>query len=339
MSRPIASLNLSPRLSDRLLHMGYRCVEDLKDISTLELAQDVGISLADAQLIMQHIQPADHPIVSASQLFQKEQQRIAIPTGSKALDQIFGSMGLEPGRLYELLGVPGVGKTQLGMQLCVNVQTPQHLGGAGGQAIFIDTEGTFVAERAQQMAQSAIQRWEQTALAQLPHSGITPTPLPTVEDILEGILYLRVLDVAELDTLVKQLRTFCEVHPGYKLVVLDSIAFPIRASFLDKTQRIRLLHTLGYELHALAREHELVVVITNQMTTRFPTLSSPAAQTSGTKSVSPALGDTWSDICQYRVVFYWDGDTRYARVLKSPFLQELSAPFSIEVTGIEDSNV
>ncbi|KAJ1653039.1 hypothetical protein IWQ61_006758 [Dispira simplex] len=321
MSRPIASLNLPPLLSNRLLHMGYRCVEDLQDIPTIELAQ-----------------VAVHPIISASQLLQQEQQRIAIPTGSKALDQVFGNAGLEPGRLYELLGVPGVGKTQLGMQLCVNVQIPQHLGGAGGQAIFIDTEGTFVAQRAQQMAQGAVQRWGQTTLAELSHNEIAPTPLPTMEDLLEGILYLRVLDVVELDSLVKQLRTFCGEHHGYKLVVVDSIAFPIRASFLDKAQRTRILHTLGYELHALAREHELVVVLTNQMTTRFQSSSSLAAQTSGTMSVSPALGDAWGDICQYRVVFYWDGYTQYARVLKSPFLQELTAPFSINDTGIADSN-
>ena len=43
--------------------------------------------------------------------------------------------------MTEFCGVPGIGKTQLGMQLCVNVQRPTELGGRGGAAIYIDTEG------------------------------------------------------------------------------------------------------------------------------------------------------------------------------------------------------
>ena len=36
-------------------------------------------------------------------------------------------------------GVPGVGKTQLGMQLALDVQIPRAFGGVGGQAVYIDT--------------------------------------------------------------------------------------------------------------------------------------------------------------------------------------------------------
>lgn len=34
-------------------------------------------------------------------------------------------------------GVPGVGKTQLGMQIAVNVQIPVAFGGLGGKAVYI----------------------------------------------------------------------------------------------------------------------------------------------------------------------------------------------------------
>ena len=37
--------------------------------------------------------------------------------------------------------MPGVGKTQLGIQLCVDVQLPQCYSGAAGHAVYIDTEG------------------------------------------------------------------------------------------------------------------------------------------------------------------------------------------------------
>jgi RAD51-like protein 2 len=40
-------------------------------------------------------------------------------------------------------GVPGVGKTQLGMQLAINVQIPVKLGGVGGHAIYIDDKSQY----------------------------------------------------------------------------------------------------------------------------------------------------------------------------------------------------
>ena len=55
-------------------------------------------------------------------------------------------------------GPPGVGKTQIGIQLSLCVQIPTQLGGANGQALYIDTEGSFRAERAAQMATRLAQR-------------------------------------------------------------------------------------------------------------------------------------------------------------------------------------
>lgn len=42
------------------------------------------------------------------------------------------------------------------MQLCVDVSIPECFGGVQGQAIYIDTEGSFVAERILQMAEAAV---------------------------------------------------------------------------------------------------------------------------------------------------------------------------------------
>ncbi len=43
------------------------------------------------------------------------------------------------------------------MQLCVDVQIPQCFGGVGGDAIYIDTEGSFIAHRVADMAKAAVQ--------------------------------------------------------------------------------------------------------------------------------------------------------------------------------------
>ena len=49
-----------------------------------------------------------------------------------------------------------MGKTQLGMQLAVNCQRPVACGGLGGHAVYIDTEGSFTAERAEDMSQAML---------------------------------------------------------------------------------------------------------------------------------------------------------------------------------------
>ena len=59
-------------------------------------------------------------------------------------------------QVTEFCGVPGVGKTQLGIQLAVDVQIPVVFGGLGGKAVYIDTEGSFMIDRVQDIASAAV---------------------------------------------------------------------------------------------------------------------------------------------------------------------------------------
>ena len=93
-------------------------------------------------------------------------------------DQPFVPLGIQRGCTSEICGGPGAGKTQLMLQLCVSVQVtclplphdkaelctfyatvlqiPETLGGVGGEAVYIDAEGSFVAERLEQIAGAVI---------------------------------------------------------------------------------------------------------------------------------------------------------------------------------------
>lgn len=64
--------------------------------------------------------------------------------------------GVEVGKLTELSGPPGVGKTQLLLQLAVSCAMPVELGGLDGSCLFIDTEGSFVYERFYEIALAAV---------------------------------------------------------------------------------------------------------------------------------------------------------------------------------------
>ena len=45
-----------------------------------------------------------------------------------------------------------MGKTQLGIQLAVHTQIPADLGGLAGKSVYVDTEGSFTAMRAEDMS-------------------------------------------------------------------------------------------------------------------------------------------------------------------------------------------
>lgn len=64
--------------------------------------------------------------------------------------------GLPLGKISEICGAAGVGKTQICMQYCVNVQIPEIFGGLAGKAIYIDTEGSFMSNRVVEIANSTI---------------------------------------------------------------------------------------------------------------------------------------------------------------------------------------
>ena len=59
--------------------------------------------------------------------------------------------------MTELCGVAGAGKTQFCMQLAVDVTIPEEFGGVGGQAVYVDTEGSLVVERLAEMAAATVQ--------------------------------------------------------------------------------------------------------------------------------------------------------------------------------------
>src|SRR6266581_3284340 len=103
-----------------------------------------------------------------SPLRRKQLQRLSF--ASTNLDKLLGN-GLETQAITEFVGEFGAGKSQICMKLSVNVQLPTKDGGLEGKALFIDTEGTFAAQRVYQMAQAM---------------GLD------ADKILDGIIYSRV---------------------------------------------------------------------------------------------------------------------------------------------------
>ncbi|CAI5490312.1 unnamed protein product, partial [Closterium sp. Naga37s-1] len=328
--RETVSLPLPPSLRSRLLAAGFLTVADFHTLKPEDLARDASLSLEDAKHVLGvaagSIQTSIIPTAagiagarSAWELLEAERGRGRVQTMCAELDAMLGG-GVALQELTEICGPPGVGKTQLGMQLAINVQTPAVLGGVEGEAVYVDTEGSFMVERAAEMADA----WAAhcTAAATAIDAPTPDTTAPSQASIhhqqfqphqqhsqqqfqqqhqqshnrsqqqqhmfpnapgavsaavaskasraaaLAGVHYLRVYDHTEQTALVHSLPHLLALHPKVKLVVIDSVTFHFRHGFTDMGLRSRLLASMARELLAIANEHNVAVVLVNQVTTK-----------------------------------------------------------------------
>ena len=130
--------------------------------------------------------------------------------------------------------------------------------------MFADTEGSFLARRAEQIATGTseyirrkIDGQQQRMAAQ--GKSFNPGPLPTVDMLLDNIHVFRVYDHVEQLATIKALPAFLKSHPNVHLIIIDSVAFHFRRGFTDMGLRSRLLTGMAQELLHLANQHQLAV--------------------------------------------------------------------------------
>ena len=222
----------------------------------------------------------------------------------------------------------------------MNVQISEKLGGLEGEAVYIDTEGSFIAERVIEIIDGTANRL--AALepsAQHQHQQEISVEQRakelegfTVDNVLSRIHYFRVHDYVEEIALLNVLEDFVRDHPKVKLVVIDSIAFHFRYDFSDIALRTRLLNGMAQGLMRLAEESQLAVVLMNQMTTKIQ-----AGEAYQDQSIlTPALGESWGHACTSRVNLFWQDAQRHAQLFKSPSQKEQVVRYQIGRDGIQD---
>ncbi|EGD72364.1 hypothetical protein PTSG_00384 [Salpingoeca rosetta] len=324
MSRkPVSACRLTAGQTHKLARCGYETVGDLEYVTVAELSKELEIGEEEAAQILRQIKDDSSSGVESSTVFsglRREEQLHSLSTLTRDFDELLGG-GIEPRKLTEFCGAPGAGKTQLAMQLSVNCQLPHAFGGLAGQVVYIDTEGSFMADRFKEIAEHTRSELQPRASRRRKKQAA----LPSVEEMLEGVHVFRVHNYIEQIAVLNALPAFQIDHPQVKLVVIDSIAFHFRADFHDMGLRTRLLNGAAQQLLSLATQHNIVVLITNQMTTTIK---------DGTATLIPALGETWAHACTTRVVLAFDGDTRSASLFKSPSLPEGSIHYSVTAGGV-----
>ncbi|XP_052179769.1 DNA repair protein RAD51 homolog 3 isoform X2 [Diospyros lotus] len=332
----ILRMAVSATQRGKLIAAGYTSLSSLSSISPPVLARDLQIPESEASEILKAASQSVrldnsngcHAIIAGAQtawdMLNEEDTSRCITTSCADLDNILGG-GINCKEVTEIGGVPGIGKTQLGIQLAVNVQRPADYGGLGGKAIYI--EGSFMVERALQIAEACVE--DMLEYRGFLRKNFEPCHVSMQpKDFLANIFYFRICSYTEQLAVVNYLDKFISDHKDVKLVIIDSVTFHFRQDFDDMALRTRLLSGMALKLIKLAKKNSLAVVLLNQATTKY---------SNGSFHLSLALGDSWSHACTNRVILYWNGNERYAYLDKSPSLPSASAPYSVTPKGIRDA--
>jgi DNA repair protein RadA len=242
---------------------------------------------------------------AADQLYSQQQQRRKerLSTGSVNLDDLL-SGGLETGTITQFYGPPTAGKTHLCHLLCV-VLPFQY------QVIYIDTEGTFRAEKIKSIAQAR---------------GLD-------SNILCNIYPVQPTDSEQQESYIEEACSTVKSNSKIKLLIVDSMMFHYRGEYPGRSGIPKRAHRLNIYMHMLsniAQTKNIAVVITNQVYSN-PILCSYADK------FKPTGGNVISYTSNYIInLEFMDSVYRRAILKKSPCKGPMSYYLMIHESGFKD---
>ena len=297
--------------ASKLRRAGYTTIEAVAVTPLKELMKSTGMGEEKASKIIGEARKLmGFSFLRASELYERRRRMIRCTTGCGNLDRMLGG-GVETQAMTELIGDYGVGKTQICMTLSVMAQLPRDKGGLEGNVIYVDTEGTFIADRVYEIASNR---------------GLDP------EKILDGIIWARAYTSDHQCLIIDHLFKVCP-EENVKLVVVDSMISHFRGEYIGREEladRQQKLNMYLHKLLRLAEAYNLAVVITNQVHTN-------PAQPYGNPE-HPTGGHVMAHACTHRVhIRRGKKGTRVAKIIDSPYLPENKATFKITEKGVEDA--
>lgn len=301
---------VGPKVAQKLKDSGYIDLMAVAAASAGELSAVCEIGELTAQKIINAARDKlEMGFKTAEEIAERRKLVGKLTTGSKALDALLGG-GIETQAITETHGEFGSGKSQLAMQLSVNVQLPVEKGGLNGRCVYIDTEGTFRPERVNQMAEAL---------------GLDP------KKVLKNILIARAFNSDHQVILVEKAKEVIKEN-SIKLVVVDSLTSLFRSDYSGRGElapRQQKLNRHLHELQKLADVYNLVVYVTNQVMARPDILFGDPTKAIG--------GHVLGHAATFRLYLRkGKGGARIAKLIDSPNLPEGEAVFLVNEHGVCD---
>ncbi|VVB58692.1 DNA repair and recombination protein RadA [Candidatus Anstonella stagnisolia] len=295
--------------AEKLRKAGYD-IEKIAASSPHELDEIVEIGVETAKKTIAAARDAlEMGYETADKVLERRKEIGRITTGSKELDALIGG-GVETMSITECYGKFSSGKSQIGFQLCVNVQKPKEEGGLGGSVLFIDSESTFRPERIKQLAEVA---------------GMD------ADTVLKNIHVARAANSDHQIILVDKADEMVKQH-NIKLIVVDSLTSHFRADYIGRGALGDRQQKLNKHIHALqklADSRNLAVYITNQV------MDNPGIMFGD--PTTPIGGHVLAHAATYRLYLRkGKEEKRIARLVDSPNMPEGECVFKVSPKGVGD---
>jgi DNA repair protein RadA len=246
---------------------------------------------------------------TADKILERRKDIGRIDTGSKELNALIGG-GVETQSITECYGKFSSGKTQVGFQICVNVQKPREQGGLDGSVLFVDTESTFRPERVKQIAEA---------------SSMDP------DAVLKRIHVAAAINSDHQIILVDKAEEMIRAH-GIRLIIIDSLTAHFRADYVGRgalSDRQQKLNKHIHALQKLADKHNLAVYVTNQV------MDNPGIMFGD--PTTPIGGHVLAHAATYRLYLRkGKEEKRIARLVDSPSMPEGECVFKVTPKGVTD---
>jgi DNA repair protein RadA len=303
---------IGPSSISKLENAGIYDLMGIAVMTPSELSETAGLGEAAARKAIQAARKMMKlGFQTGIEFAEKRKETFYITTGSKNLNNLLGGKGVETKAMTEAFGAYGSGKTQIGLQLAVNVQLPLDMGGANGKAVFIDTEGTFRPERVRSMSESV---------------GANP------EKVLKNIFVARAFNSDHQILLIDKIGEMIRDGEPIRLVIIDSLTAHFRAEYTGRGQLADRQQKLNRYLHTLMRladQYNLAIYVTNQV------MSNPAVMFGD--PTTAIGGNIVGHASTYRIYLRrGKKGSRVGKMIDSPNLPENEAVFFITGEGLKD---
>lgn len=299
------------KTAEKLRKGGYRNLMSIAAASSGEIMSEADIGEETAnKIIRAAMDELDMGFETAETVRKRQEKTGKITTGSKAFDELIDG-GIETQAITESFSAFGGGKTQLGLQLSVNVQKPKEEGGLGKGCVFIDTEGTFHTKRIKQMAK-ALDMDE--------------------KEVLDNIYVARAYNSDHQVLLTNKLKEDILEDKNVGLIVIDSLTGQFRADYTGRGTLAERQQKLNRHLHTLQRLadiYNLAIYVTNQVMSKPDVLFGDPTKAIG--------GHVLHHAASFRLYLRKSkGEKRICRLVDSPYLPEGETVFIINENGIRD---
>lgn len=296
--------------ADKLRSLGIDTLDKIAISSPHDLSDQTGISVETAKkAILAAQESTTINFETGETIFQRRKDIGRITTGSSELNDLIGG-GVETNGITEAYGKFSSGKSQIAFQLAVMVQMPKSKGGLEGNALFIDTEGTFRPERIADIAKAA---------------GLDP------KQTLENVIVVRAM-TTETQILTVERADKLIVEKNIKLIIVDSLTSLFRAEYLGRGalgERQQKLNAHIHRLQTLSDKFNLAVYITNQV------MDNPGLLFGD--PTTPIGGNVLAHAATTRLYLRKSKEEkRIVRLVDSPNMPEGECVIKVTPTGIKD---